>query len=106
MIKGFLALFRSGVIFDPFVLMGLVMGIFMAFTPNKEAVQALLKQESFYLLILLLAFLYNYFIKKLYKDDGVSLDYLRMGWNIFASFAKFILACVFSFLFVVGLFFL
>lgn len=106
MIKGFLALFRSGVIFDPFVLLGVVMGIFMAFTPNKEAVEALLKQESFYLLILLLAFLYNWFVKKLYKDDGVSPDYLRMGWNVFASFAKFILACVFSFLSVMALFFL
>ena len=100
MIKGFLALFRSGVIFDPFVLLGVVMGVFAVVTPNKEAVEALLKQESFYLLILLLAFLYNYLVKKVYKDDGISLDFLRMGWNIFASFAKFIMACVFAILFV------
>lgn len=100
MIKGFLALFRSGVIFDPFVLAGVLMGLFAAITPNKEAVEVLFKQNSFYLLILLLAFLYNYLVKKIYKDDGLSLDYLRMGGKIIASFIKFIISCVFSILFV------
>lgn len=104
MIKGFLALFRSGIIFDPFVLLGVIMGIFTAMTPNKEAVEALYKQDSFYLLILLLSFLYNYLVKKVYKDDGDHLDYLRMGWNIFMSLVKFVLACTFSIMFIMMVF--
>lgn len=99
MIKGILALFKSGVIFDPFVLLGIVMGSITMLTSNKEAMEALYKQNSFYLFILLLAFLYNFLIKKVYKNDGVSFDWLKMGWNIVASFVKFIVSCVFSILF-------
>ena len=52
MIKGILALFKSGVIFDPFVLLGVVMGAITMLTSNKEAMEALYKQNSFYLFIL------------------------------------------------------
>lgn len=104
MIRGLLALFRSGAIFDPFVLLGIIMGIFTSMSPNKEAVEAMYKQDSFYLLILLLAFLYNYFVKKVYKDDGETLDYMRMVWNIILSLIKFVLSCAFTIVFIMMLF--
>lgn len=104
MIRGLLALFRSGVIFDPFVLLGIIMGIFTAMSPDKESVEAIYKQNSFYLLILLLSFLYNYLVKKVYKDDGNTPDYLRMAWNIFMSLVKFVLSCALSIIFIMMLF--
>lgn len=104
MIKGILALFRTGIIFDPFVLVGILMGFFAALSPNKEAVEILFKQNSFYLLILLVAFLYHYFLKKVYKEDGNTLDYVRMALNIVFSVVKFVISCAFSIIFIMMLF--
>lgn len=104
MIKGIMALFRTGIIFDPFVLLGIFMGFFTALTPNKEVMEILYQQNSFYLLILLIAFLYNYFIKKVYKDDGYTLNYVRMALNIVFSVVKFVISCSLSIVFVMMLF--
>lgn len=104
MIKGLLALFRSGVIFDPFVLMGIILGIFTALSSNKEAVEHMYNSDSFYLLIMLLAVLYNFFIKKVYKDDGFKIDYPRMIWQIVLSVVKFVLACAFTIVFILMIF--
>lgn len=104
MFKGVLALFRSGVIFDPFVLSGILMGLITVFSKNKETFEALYKNNSFYLLILLLGFLYNFFFKKVYQDDGETLNYLVMGWNILMSLVKFVISCAFSIVFVMMLF--
>lgn len=104
MIKGILALFKTGIIFDPFVLLGIFMGLFVALAPNQVSVRILMEQKSFYLLILLLAFLYNYLLKKVYKDDGFTLDYMRMLGNIVLSVVKFVVAAAFSFVFILMLF--
>ncbi len=100
MIKGIVALFTSGMIFNPFVLLGIVFGFVVALSPNKEGIELLLHLPSFYLLILLLAFFYNYLFKKIYKDDGDKLDILQMFWNIVISFCTFFFSAVLSFIFV------
>ncbi len=104
MIKGILALFKTGIIFDPFVLCGILMGFITAFSSHKEVLENLYKQNSFYLLLLLLAFFYHYLLKKVYKDDGYTLDYLRMALNIVLSVVKFVVACALSIVFVLMLF--
>ncbi len=104
MIKGILALFNTGIIFDPFVLCGILLGIFTAFTPDTELMENLFRQNSFYLLILLLSFLYNYLLKKVYKDDGYTLDYVRMALNIVLSLVKFVVSCALSIVFIMMLF--
>lgn len=104
MIKGILALFRTGIIFDPFVLFGIIMGFITALSPNQETMEILYRQNSFYLLILLLAFLYHYFVKKVFKDDGCTPDYVRMVFNIVFSVVKFIVSCALSIVFVLMLF--
>ena len=100
MLKGIVALFTSGAIFDPFVLFGIFMGFFAAFSSHPETIETLYRQSSFYLLLLLLAFLYNYFVKKVFKEDGVTPDYGRLFWNVIASVAKFIFSAVLSYVFV------
>lgn len=104
MIKGILALFRSGIIFDPFVLFGVVSGLIFAMSPNKEAIEQLLSQNSFYLLVLILGGLYNFFIKKVYKDDGETPDYLRIIWNTLMSLVKYVISCAFAMMFVLMVF--
>lgn len=104
MLRGFLALFRTGAIFDPFVLLGVIMGLATVFSKNKEAFEALYKNNSFYLLILLLGFLYNFFFKKVYKDDGETPNYLLMAWDVLMSLVKFIFSCAAAIVFVMMLF--
>lgn len=104
MIKGILALFKTGIIFDPFVLFGIFMGFFTALSTHQETLKILYQQNSFYLLILLISFIYNYFLKKVYKDDGYTLDYVRMAFNIVFSVVKFIISGVLSFIFIIMLF--
>lgn len=104
MIKGLLALFRSGVIFDPFVLMGILLGLITALSGNEEAMKQLYNGNSLYLLVLLLSILYNYFIKKEYKDDGERVDYVKMIFNIILSLVKFVVSCAFAIVFVLMLF--
>lgn len=104
MIRGILALFRSGIIFDPFVLFGVLSGLVFAMSPNKEMVEQILSQNSFYLLILLLGALYNFFVKRVYKDDGDTVDYLRVGWNTLMSLVKYVLSCAFAMMFVLMVF--
>lgn len=104
MLRGFLALFRTGIIFDPFVLLGVIMGLATALSKNKETYEALYSNNSFYLLILLLAFLYNFFFKKIYKDDGETINYVMMGVNVILSLVKFVLSCAFSIVFILMLF--
>lgn len=104
MIKGLLALFRTGLIFDPFVLMGVLLGLVTVLSGNKEATEEMYKGDSLYLLVLLLSVLYNYFIKKEYKDDGESVNYVKMMINIILSLVKFVLACAFSIVFVLIVF--
>lgn len=104
MIKGILALFKTGVIFDPFVLSGIVLGFFTILSPNPEVMALLYKQNSFYLLILFFSFLYHYLLKKVYKDDGYTLDYMRMIINIILSLVKFAISCALSIVFILILF--
>lgn len=99
-----MALFRTGIIFDPFVLLGVIMGLATALSKNKEMYEALYSNNNFYLLILLLAFLYNFFFKKVYKDDGETVNYGLMVWNILLSLVKFVLSCAFSIVFILMLF--
>lgn len=104
MFKGVIALFKSGIIFDPFVLLGIGLGLTYAFSSDKEVMENLFNSNSLYLLVVMLAFLYNFFIKKVFKEDGISFDYPRFIWNIVKSFAKFMISCVFSILFMMILF--
>lgn len=99
MIKGIIALFKTGIIFNPFVFFGVVLGFYTVLSSHQETMILLFKQLNFYLLILLLAFLYHYLLKKVYKEDGNTLDYVRMIFNIFCSLFKFIISCVLSIIF-------
>ncbi len=100
MIKGIMALFSLGIIFDPFVLLGIVLGFFIALTPDTEILEKLFKQGSFYALLFLLSFLYNFLLKKIYKENSSAPDYGAMFFNMIASVIKFALAALFSTIFV------
>ncbi len=100
MIKGLIALFTSGTIFNPLVLLGVVFGFYCAFSGDAEKVVSLLKDYHLYLLVLFVSTFYIFTFKKIYKDGG---DELNLGAMIFMSVwgvAKFVISTVLTISFV------
>lgn len=100
MIKGIMALFKSGVIFNPMVLSGVVIGLLMAVKLQYEQVVDIYKNYHFYLLAVFLAASYNLCFKRVYKGRGDTLDAKAIVLNTIGSAVKFIFSSVMAVAFV------
>lgn len=100
MIKGIKALFTSGAIFNPFVLLGIIFGFYVALASDKGFVELLLKQPSFYCLVVFFSIIFHFTLKKVYKEGGYVLDIAKMAWNIIVSCLVFFFSAAMSFIFV------
>ena len=95
MIKGIIALFTSGIIFNPMVLLGIIFGfLFDIFLSYEEILSKVYKNPHFYLLGAIFAGLYVYFIKPTYTEGGRSYDWAAMGLSLVFSTIKFVIASV------------
>lgn len=92
MIKGIAALFSSGAILNPMVLIGVISGFYFAFSLPNEVVFDLYKNYHLYLLVLFIAVFYNVFFKKVYDEGGRKLDIAAMTGNVILSAIKLIFA--------------
>lgn len=92
MLKGIQALFTSGILLDPFVLLGLVLGGFFYFNLSYEQVTAVYCDYRFYALALMLAIVYNFAIRPVYRRGGVSIDTKKTASNAVLSGLKFVLS--------------
>lgn len=99
MIKGLLSLFTSGIIFNPMVLGGVILGIFCMTEMENEAIRALFLNYNLYLAVLLFSILYNFLFKRVY--DGASLDMGAMVGQIILGVIRFVFAAVLTMSFVV-----
>lgn len=86
MFKGIGALFTTGAIFNPMVLLGIILGTFFFFGLTTEQAFELYFDPRFYALAFIIALLYNFIFKKTYDDDGFDLDYKEMGIHTVGSF--------------------
>lgn len=86
MFKGIGALFTTGAIFNPMVLLGIILGTFFFFGLTTEQAFELYFDIRFYALAFIIALLYNFIFKKTYDDDGFDLDYKEMGIHTVGSF--------------------
>lgn len=94
MIKGLLALFTSGAILNPMVLLGIFSGIAFYVSLNGDQLTVLYSDYRLYLLAVLIAFIYNFIFKKVYQSGGMDLDFSAMLLNVVASSLKLILSSV------------
>lgn len=94
MFKGIGALFSSGLIFNPMVLLGIVLGTFFFFGMTTEQVFELYFDFRFYALAFIIALLYNFLFKKVYDDGGLELDLKEMSIHSFGSFLLLIFSSV------------
>ncbi len=96
MFKGLAALFTSGIIFNPMVLMGVILGFYCSFTLEAEQIYQLFGNYHFYFVILAISIIYHFSFKKVYKGDYEGLDYSAMVWQIIGDVFKFVFATVLS----------
>lgn len=101
MLKGLAALFSTGVILNPMVLLGILTGLLFAVKLDYEQMSEIYHNYHFYLLALFLAAFYNIFFKKVYKNGGRRLDTTAMSVNIIFSTIKFIASNALTIAFVV-----
>lgn len=93
MIKGIVALFTSGAIFNPMILLGIFFGIlFDVKMSYEQMIEHIYKNYHFYLLALLLAAAYNFVFHRVYDDGGDKLDKAAMAGNIIFSALKFVIS--------------
>jgi len=100
MIKGILALFTSGLIFNPMVLLGIITGFTAMITLEGERLRAFYTNYHLYLLMLLIAGLYVWFFKRTYYRGGTDTDWGATVPTIIGQFLMFVVSFIFSMLFV------
>lgn len=100
MIKGILALFNTGVIFNPFVLTGIISGFILVSRLDAEGIKAFYLNYHVYLLLFLLGAGYNFMFKKEYKENGDDLNFTAMFWNSLFCVFKFVFSSIMAISFV------
>lgn len=100
MIKGLIALFSSGIIFRLPVLAGVIIGIFMMFMLSDEQIMAVFHNPLLYIAGLLISAFYAFVVKRVYHKGGSTVDWRATTYSIFGHFVSYVMAVVFSCLFV------
>ena len=99
MFKGLIALFTSGVIFSPLVLLGVISGFFAIIKMTPEAIADLFGDFHFYGAVAFVAAGYTLIFAKIYKEGGIDVDWPatigRIVWNFVRYFIAFVLSMSF-----------
>lgn len=100
MIKGILALFRSGLIFNPMVLLGILTGFIAMGSLEDKQLHDFYTNYHLYLLMLLVAGIYVYIFKRTYYKGGVITDWKATSQTIIGNFLMLVISFIFSMLFI------
>ena len=100
MLKGIAALFKSGLIFNPMVLLGIILGFTAMGTMSDEQLHAFYTNYHLYLLMLLIAGLYVYFFKRTVIPNRDETDWKLTSQTIVGHFLMFVVSFIFSMLFI------
>lgn len=97
MLKGLIALFTTGLILNPCLLLGGLLGIISYVGLSDEHLKALYLSYQLYLLFLLFSFGFVYFFKKTLKDNEIDIDWIATSKTVFSQFL------LMSFSFIMGM---
>ena len=100
MIKGILALFRSGLIFNPMVLSGILLGFLSISALDDTKLKALYTNSGLYILMFLISAVYVYFFKCIYFEGGYKINYKETILSMIGHFLMFVISFICSMLFV------
>lgn len=105
MFKGIIALFSSGLIANPMVLLGILSGVLFSSALPTEQIVGIYKNYDYYLVTLSLSFLYVFFFQKVFIGYGEDIDWPATLKKWPGAFAKLVLSNVMTVIFFVTLFF-
>ncbi len=99
MFKGIIALFTSGAIFNPLVLLGIISGFAAVIKLEPEQIRDFCTDSRWYLLVAVVALGYTLIFAKIYKEGGDEIDWSStLGlavWNFVKYFISFFLSMSF-----------
>lgn len=75
MIRGIIALFTSGLIFAPQVLLGIILGIVFGIKFEFAQIKQIYQTPLFYLTVFVFVAIYVYFFKLTYKNSRRDIDW-------------------------------
>ena len=106
MIKGIIALFSSGLILAPQVLVGIVLGLYFGAELKPEQIKAIYCNYHFYTMVFALVAIYVFSFKRTYKENSDDIDWqdnlLRVLGYSAMFFVANILAISFIYMLAVG----
>ena len=100
MIKGILALFRSGLIFNPMVFLGILTGFIAMGTMDNDKLKAFYTNPGLYILMLMIAAAYVYTFKCVYITGKSDIDWKETILTMIGHFLMMVVSFIFSMLFV------
>ena len=92
MLNGLKALFTSGLIFDPMVLLGVIIGALFYWGLDKEQITAIYMDYRFYGLSGVVSVLYCFLWRPQYKQLGLAIDYQATSFKAVFGFLKIVIA--------------
>lgn len=99
MFKGIVALFTSGIIFNPVVLLGVISGAYAVLHFDPETIRNLLLNPYFYLGIGCFSVFYTFVFSRTYKEGGLDIDFgataIKSILNVVRYLISFVLAMSF-----------
>ncbi|MBQ8677476.1 MAG: hypothetical protein IJ529_05985 [Alphaproteobacteria bacterium] len=93
MIRGILALFTSGIMTNPMVLLGIILGSVLYFSLDGQQIFQVYKMPSFYGFAVVLSCIYVLVFRRIYKENGDT-DWGETLLSVIASFFRFIVASI------------
>lgn len=100
MIKGILALFSTGTIFNPMVWLGILIGFLAMIFLDSDQLRALYTNWHLYLMMMLIAALYTYFFKRVYYRGGIETDWTQTLAATIGNFFRLVISFICGMLFI------
>ena len=94
MFKGIVSLFTSGLIFNPFVLVGIIMGAWCYTSMSPDELKEIFFKDEYYALLVVASAVYVLSFSRIYTQGGYSLDWGAMGIKMLVNVFKFIVSFV------------
>lgn len=99
MIRGFIALFTSGVLLRPMVLLGIVIGIFFLVYFGEGKIMPIFFKPEFYGVLLFISGAYTCAFERSYYAGGIKVDWSETLLSAVGEFLLLLIAIIFSCLF-------
>ena len=94
MFKGIVSLFTTGIIFSPFVLLGIITGSVCYFNMEPIEIRNLFLRKEFYIAVVFLASVFVFLFSKRYSYGGRHLDWSAMFLSVIGNVVKFYISFI------------